>query len=82
MTICIKQPEATSHFNPLGKDTPNQAGLISHTQNENWYPGTTIKIVVLGSICDYTLYESASITAEVWVTCTTCVWNITLVAVC
>jgi len=38
MTICIKQPEATSHFNPLGKDTPNQAGLISHTQNENWYP--------------------------------------------
>ena len=39
MTICIKQPEATSHFNPLGKDTPNQAGLISHTQNENWYPG-------------------------------------------
>ena len=55
MTICIKQPEATSHFNPLGKDTPNQAGLISHTQNENWYPGTTTKIVVLGSICDYTL---------------------------
>jgi len=39
MMICIKQPEATSHFNPLGKDTPNQAGLISHTQNENWYPG-------------------------------------------
>ena len=72
MTICIKQPEATSHFNPLGKDTPNQAGLISHTQNENWYlvkkgriqckelplcagSGTTTKIVVLGSICDYTL---------------------------
>jgi len=39
MMICIKQPEATSHFNPLGKDTPNQAGLISHTQNENWYLG-------------------------------------------